>query len=183
MVGSDLEGEDVFRKAGEMTTTMKLLTFGVLLMGVGVGCGQHDRERHRSHQTLVVESSTQPSASVPEYDSGQRTDRIEVFMREQRGPSVEAGGARSSASLDALVGRVCKVQFRRDALGQAAPAPVGPTAAGPGGRAVHLSGTIRSVGDGWLVLERDSATSYWIAQSSILLIELSDPPATQQAPR
>ncbi len=82
-----------------------------------------------------------------------------------------------------MIGRVCKVQFRRAALGQAAPAPVAPTGVGPGGRAVHLSGTVRSISDGWLVLERDSATSYWIAQSSILLIELSNAAATMQAPR
>jgi hypothetical protein len=91
------------------------------------------------------------------------------------------GEAAGPSPLAPLVGRNVKVQFRRDALGVAAGAPISPTAQGPGGRAVHLVGTVRSVTGGWLVLERERNT-YWIPHSTILVIEQTEsPPATLPA--
>ena len=110
------------------------------------------------------------------FDTGEPHDpeRIDVVVAGRR----RSAGA---APLSSLVGRQCKVQFRRDALGLAAPAPVPPTGQGPGGRAVSLEGTVRSISGAWIVIERDGR-SYWVAQSSVLLIEVLDaPPATSPA--
>lgn len=72
--------------------------------------------------------------------------------------------------LGSLIGRTCSVQFRRDALGMAAGAPLSPTAESSGGRPARLRGTLTAVGDGWITLSADGAT-YHIPQATILLIE------------
>ncbi len=81
--------------------------------------------------------------------------------------------------LTALVGRTVRVQFRRDLLGQSAAAPISPTGPGPGGRAVHLNGTVQSVSGGWLLLEHETHR-YWVPHASILLIEVTETAATSR---
>jgi hypothetical protein len=149
---------------------------GLLLLPVVLllGC-RADQKRAGPAQTIVVRDALR-SADAREYDSGERApDRIEVIVAEPRD-----GAGRSGASpLSALVGRSVRVQFRRDALGLAAPAPVPPTGQGPGGRAVSVSGVVRSATGGWLVLEGDKGR-YYVSLTSVLMIEQTDSPTTSR---
>jgi hypothetical protein len=75
------------------------------------------------------------------------------------------------------IGKVCTVQFRRDALGAAAALPVSPTTDGINGAEVTVTGTLRAVENDGIALEplapRDPTwTAFWIPKDSILLIEV-----------
>ena len=159
-----------------MTKGIRLDLAGAALLGWIVllsGC-RAQLGRGEPAQTIVVRDATRQTERA--YDLGERSpNRIEVIVAEPRD-----GGAAGNSALMALVGRSVRVQFRRDALGLAAPAPVPPIGQGPGGRAVHLAGIVRSVARQWMVLEHDNST-YWIPQASILLIEQSDTPPTAPA--
>ena len=147
-----------------------LLVLPVILM---LGC-RADRERE-APATIIVRDAAAPSADAREYDSGERSPhRIEVVVSDPRN-----SGATGPSPLAALVGRHVRVQFRRDALGSAAPAPIPPTGQGPGGRAVSVTGIVRSASGGWIVLERDKGT-YYVSLASVLMIEQMDGPATSQ---
>ena len=147
---------------------------GVLLVAA-VLCGcRADREQDAPAQTIVVRDAPR-SADAREYDSGERApNRIEVVVADPRGGGVGGSGP---SPLSALVGRNVRVQFRRDALGSAAPAPVPPTGQGPGGRSVSVTGVVRSATGGWLVLEHDKG-SYYVSLASVLMIEQSDSSTT-----
>lgn len=141
--------------------------FAVLIM-MGLGCRGADARRDLDH-TIVVRHA---GPADGHFDTGEPHDpeRIDVVVAGPR-------AAGRATPLSSLVGKSCKVQFRRDALGLAAPAPIPPTGRGPGGRAVSIEGTVRSISGAWIELERDGQT-YWVAQSSILLIEVPEQPLT-----
>ncbi len=157
-------------------------SFGALLLpALLLGC-RADVERGEPAETIVIRDAA-PSSKQRGYDSGERVpNRIEVVVSDPRGGGDGGGGGNDGgpSPLASLVGRSVKVQFRRDALGAAAPAPIPPTGQGPGGRLVSINGIVRSASGGWLVLERDKHT-YYLPLSSILLIEQSDAPATLPA--
>lgn len=137
------------------------------------GC-RGESERREPDRTIVVRDATQAAPAERQYDMvGRLPDRIEVVVSDPRGDTATVG----PSPLAALTGRRVKVQFRRDLLGQSAAAPIPPTAQGPGGRAVHLAGTVRSAAGGWLVIE-DGANTYWVPQAAILVIEAADVPST-----
>ena len=153
---------------GSRTALMMLLA-AVLLPGC-----RAEREHDQPAQTIVVRDAPR-ATDEREYDLGERApNRIEVVVTDPRG-----GGSSGPSPLSALVGRNVRVQFRRDALGLAAPAPVPPTGQGPGGRAVSVSGVVRSATGGWLVLDREKG-SYYVSLASVLMIEQLDGPATSQ---
>ena len=80
--------------------------------------------------------------------------------------------SRSSAQLaESIVGRTCRVQLRRDALGLASNTIVEPT--GRWGAAASIEGTILEMTDQWLVV-RTSGKRTVIPHASILVIELQD---------
>lgn len=146
-----------------------------MLSAFVLGC-RGESGRQEPDRTIVVRNMTQAAPALTErrYDTGSRlSDRIEVVLTDPRGGDAGNG----LPALAALTGRSVNVQFRRDLLGQSAAAPISPTARGPGGRAVHLAGTVRSAARGWLVIEDDEKT-YWIPQAAILVIEVTDAPAT-----
>ena len=149
----------------------------LLLPTLLLGC-RADFERSEPAQTIVIRDAPR-SAEDRGYDSGERApNRIEVVVSDPRGGG--GGNDGSPSPLAALVGRNVKVQFRRDALGVAATAPIPPTGQGPGGRLVSINGTVRSTSGGWLVLERDK-NIYYVSLASVLLIEQSDAAATSPA--
>jgi hypothetical protein len=149
--------------------TMRMATFVVLAVAMA-GC--KSSQTSELPQTVLVRKAHAPAGSR-EYDTGERhSDRIEVVVSDPR-----SGAAIGPSPLAQLVGQTIKVQFRRDLLGQSAGAPIPPTGQGPGGRAVSVTGTLRSVTGGWLAIEHEK-TTYWIPQSSVLLIEQSDMPTT-----
>jgi len=73
--------------------------------------------------------------------------------------------------LSQQVGKVCKVQFKRNALGGGATLPVPPTTDVFNGAAVSLSGTLRAVDRQAVVLDSGTKT-YWIPKDCVLLIEV-----------
>lgn len=141
--------------------------FVVVLATVFVGCASKDA--HTDDKRTIVVHDASREGERPTYDTGEpHPDRIEVVVSDPR-----SGAAIGPSPLVQLVGRTVKVQFRRDLLGQSAAAPIPPTGQGPGGRAVSVTGTLRTVSGGWITLERDK-TTYWIPQGSILLIEQTE---------
>lgn len=145
----------------------------VVIPTLAVGC-RASREEGAAPQAIVVREF---ESAQRDYDAGERApNRVEVVVSDPR-----AGGG--PPALGQIVGRIVKVQLRRDALGLSATAnaPFPITGQGPGGgRAVSISGMVRSASGGWLVVERETV-SYWIPQAAILLIETSDAPATAPA--
>lgn len=151
-----------------------VLFFAVII----IGC-RSKNEHGEPAQTIVVRDAAGPMEQRG-YDSGNPApNRIEVVMTDPNG-----GGGAGLSPLGTLVGRSVKVQFRRDALGLTATpnAPIPLTSPGQGGRAVSISGAVQSASGGWLVLEREAST-YWIPQAAVLLIETSDLPTTAPAMR
>lgn len=148
-----------------------LMAGSLAALSVCGGC-RASQERDPQRRTIVIRDAAQPGRESA-FDVGDRPpSRIEVVI-----DADTSGGAIGPSPLSALVGRSVRIQFRRDALGAAAPAPIPPTGQGPGGRAVHLDGFVRSVAGGWLVLEHNAKTS-WVPQAAILVIEVSDQPST-----
>jgi hypothetical protein len=122
------------------------------------GCksSAHDQ----AHTAMIVQTTTQPSNGDASSDAARR---VEVTVRDSL-----SGGATHT-----LVGRTCRVQFRRDALGMATPAPLPAGADSSGGRPVTMTGTIVMSADGWVVLE-SAGRATWIPQSAILTVEVRD---------
>lgn len=98
--------------------------------------------------------------------------------------SANATGARSNAHEpvqlqargpmngdDALVGKHCRVRFRRDALGMAAQAYVDPSADVIGGKALFVEGVVESLGPDAILLRGDAGRVSWIPMSNVLMID------------
>ena len=68
------------------------------------------------------------------------------------------------------VGKVCTIQFRRDALGAAASNPVPPMTHSYNGADTNVQGKIKRVTNEWVVIEQD-AGEIWIPKAVILLIK------------
>lgn len=78
-----------------------------------------------------------------------------------------------TTSTKELVGKKCRLQFRRDALGLNAPGILEPTATSSGGKAVSIVGTVDQVTDGWVVMHVNKQV-YWIPTTQILMLELAE---------
>ena len=72
-------------------------------------------------------------------------------------------------------GQPCRVLLRRDALGSAAPAPLGVQSPSPASRSAELTGTIDQLSDDWLVLH-SGGRLWWIPRGVILAIDFGDAP-------
>ncbi len=71
-----------------------------------------------------------------------------------------------------IVGKYCKIQFRRDALGAAASVPVPPTTDSFNGANTAIGGNVKRTTGEWVVLESSGSNGeIWIPKSVILLIE------------
>ncbi len=79
----------------------------------------------------------------------------------------------ATASAGELVGKKCRLQFRRDALGLNAPGVLEPTAISSGGKAVSLVGVVDQISDGWVVM-RVNKQMYWVPTAQILLLQLAE---------
>jgi hypothetical protein len=80
--------------------------------------------------------------------------------------------SRSSAGIaDSIVGRKCRVQIRRDALGMAGNAPA--VMAGRWANETSVEGTIVEMSDQWLIVQ-SSGKRVVVPHASILIIELQD---------
>jgi hypothetical protein len=128
----------------------------VVIAGCQQGGGRSSRDMSE------WETPEQPTRSV-----AATTDQPQV---EERTVTRTVNAAPADASLYSLVGRRCRVQFRRDALGMAVTAPLPPNSEGVGGRPAHLDGTVTAVSESWITLTREGVT-YNIPHAAILLIE------------
>jgi hypothetical protein len=72
-----------------------------------------------------------------------------------------------------LVGKKCRLQFRRDALGLSAPGLLEPTATTSGGKPTSIVGVIDQVSNVWLVI-RVNRQLYWVPVQQILMVEEVD---------
>ena len=76
----------------------------------------------------------------------------------------------SSEALSQMVGETVRVQFRRDALGAAAPLPVSPTTGEINGASTTLVGKLTKAEPGAIVVEADGRLN-WIPREVILLVQ------------
>ncbi len=68
------------------------------------------------------------------------------------------------------LGKPCAIQFRRDALGAAAPLPIAPMTVNINGADTNITGTVMRTTAGWIVLEKEGG-EIWIPKGVILLIQ------------
>ena len=73
------------------------------------------------------------------------------------------------------LGKICTVQFRRDALGAAASLPVPPMSEGINGAATSIPGKLKSAIGDWIVVDPGGAdpgrpTEIWVPKTAVLLI-------------
>jgi hypothetical protein len=82
------------------------------------------------------------------------------------------GGTESLAN--GRIGQRCVVQFRRDALGSAAPVPIGPDTDNINGAEVTISGTLKRVQAEAILITTDKA-EYLIPMAAILCLKFELP--------
>ncbi len=68
-------------------------------------------------------------------------------------------------------GKMCVVQFRRDALGAAGTLPISPTTDGVNGAEVSLTGTLKGMSSDWIIITQGT-TDHWIAANSVLMLTI-----------
>jgi hypothetical protein len=80
-------------------------------------------------------------------------------------------GQAAAASAGSPFGREVTIQFRRDALGTAAPLPVSPTTGRINGAEVAVSGRLMKFTEEWIVISQGENRELWINRSTVLLME------------
>jgi hypothetical protein len=156
---------------------MKSHSLAVAAVGFVLACAGCQKDRPPDgpprasrdlERRLVVQTTTRPAGVEGAGVDDGEPQRITVVVDDRSGADPATP---SAASLRPFVGRPCRVQIRRDALGLAAPAPLPPLAEGVGGRVAYLDGTLAEAdGDGLLV--QGERRAFWVPWSSVLLIEL-----------
>ena len=130
-----------------------------LLMTVAIfaaaGAGAGGCKAQPRHSTVSMYSSTQP------VHDDRRGRHVELMVRD----------ATTSGLAGTIVGRECRVQFRRDALGMSNATGVAPTEDFRG--TTSISGQVAELNDQWLVVQQQGKR-YVIPHGSILLIEVQD---------
>jgi len=104
-------------------------------------------------------ASTRPSGYSDRPASREPLRRVEVVSQQ------------SARVADAVLGRKCRVQLRRDALGMAGNSPMQLT--GRWANEASVAGTVIELSDQWLIVQA-SDKRVVIPHASILLIELQD---------
>ena len=78
----------------------------------------------------------------------------------------------SSRVAETIVGQMCRVQLRRDALGMAS--NTGQSTNDAWAKRLSLSGKVLQVTDQWVVISGEAGKPICIAQSAILIVEVLD---------
>ena len=74
--------------------------------------------------------------------------------------------------LQVKIGQPCVVQFRRDALGAAAPNPIPPTTGNFNGAQTSMLGSLVAANDLWVAIEVEEY-EYWIPREAILSLRVA----------
>jgi len=74
--------------------------------------------------------------------------------------------------LNPTVGSMCKIQFKRDALGAAVASPVPPMTDNFNGADTNVIGKLDGVSREWVVLTTNDSKKLWIPREVVLLIEV-----------
>jgi hypothetical protein len=123
-----------------------------VLLTSAAGCArQHARETN-----VELHSTTQP------IERGEPRGRhVELMVRD----------ATSSGLSGLIVGKRCRVQFRRDAIGMSGATGVGPTQDYRG--MTSIAGTVEAINDQWIIV-REQNKRYVIPHGAILLIDVQE---------
>ena len=130
-----------------------LLVICVAAAAAGAGAGGCKAQPR--HSTVSMYSTTQP------VHDDRRGRHVELMVRD----------ATTSGLAGTIVGRECRVQFRRDALGMSNASGVAPTDDFRG--TTSISGQVAELNDQWLVVQ-GQGKRYVIPHGAILLIEVQD---------
>ena len=132
--------------------TPALIGAALLAIAVSAGCAQP----RRGAADVTVRSTTQAA------DRGEPRGRhVELMVRD----------ATSSGIGSSLVGKQCRVQFRRDALGMSGAGGVGPTQDYRG--MTSIAGEVEALNDQWIVV-RQQGKRYVIPHGAVLLIDVQE---------
>lgn len=131
-----------------------------------LGCHASHESRLERDRTVIVHSTTQPGDDALD-TAGAR--EIRVILDEEQAPTSPG----SSGAAD-FVGKRCRVQFRRDALGLSAIAPTSPQSEGLPNKPTYLDGMFTRVARDGVLLKPDDGGEVWIPWQSVLLIERRD---------
>jgi hypothetical protein len=115
--------------------------------------------------TITASGGCQPKANEPAASATTRASAREPLHR------VEVMSRSSSQLAESVVGRKCRVQIRRDALGMAGNAPL--VQSGRWASETAIDGTIIEMSDQWLVVQAPGKRVV-IPYASVLTIELQD---------
>jgi hypothetical protein len=129
------------------------IVLSVVAVGLTIGCAQPKKH------TVSMVTTTQPA----DRDGGAAPhgQHVELMVRD----------ATSSGLAGSIVGRPCRVQFRRDALGMSSATGVGPTDNYRG--MTSITGTIETLNDQWVVVS-NQGRRYVIPHDAILLIDVQE---------
>jgi hypothetical protein len=139
------------------------VALATIAMTAAVGC------RHGNRPPATIEDDR------PDVSAITRRARSDGAARTQPGEAPAAQSAEGLNVVRTYLDKPCRVQFRRDALGLAAPAPLSPTSERVGMNFAVLGGTLERVTDAGVLLRTGDGPK-WIPWPSILLIELQDHP-------
>lgn len=146
-------------------TTLGLAALALLAM-TSAGCRNRGRVRPPDRRPSQGETAQLIPTPAP------ATQPVEQPATQAAAPAAPRVQPLAS-SAQPPTGRPCRVQFRRDALGLAAPMPLGLTTVSPASRVAQMDGTIDQVSDDWLVLRADGRL-WWIPRDVILAVEFPE---------
>jgi hypothetical protein len=135
--------------------TALIVPAGLISLLFAGGCAATSPQRPEAMAAPQPQSQLQPVAMVVPTTAPAGTDS-NLF-----GINISGG----------LVGKKCRLQFRRDALGLSAPGLLEPTATQSGGKSTSLVGVVDQVSDAWLVIRANNRL-YWVPVQQILMVEV-----------
>src|SRR3954471_5350455 len=131
------------------------------------GCAQHQRPEGADSSRDEARFDTTPASR-----SSVRAGNDDSSSHDTAAAPSRAEPRSESTSASELIGKRCRVRFRRDVLGVAGQAFVEPAAdsAAPG-RPLYVEGTVQSVTSDAVVLRNGNDQVIWIPLGNVLMVE------------
>lgn len=140
-----------------------MLAFSAVVL-LAAGCQPNNRQGP-GRVTMNSSATTRPSSAGgggPGGAGGAPGQRVELMVRD----------ANAAGMAGSVVGRNCRLQFRRDALGIASNAAIGPTQDW-GGR-MSIEGKVLDLTDQWIVIAAAQNKRYCVPLMSVLMVEVQE---------